>query len=86
SPGRVLPVHEQLGDMLMELGRPEEALEEYETSLEHASQRFNSIYGAARAARAAGKAEVAEAYYQQLLELADPASPRPELAEARSVG
>jgi tetratricopeptide (TPR) repeat protein len=86
SPGRVLPVHEQLGDMLMELGRPEEALEEYETSLRHASQRFNSFYGAARAARAAGKTEVAEAYYRQLLELADPASPRVELAEARSVG
>jgi tetratricopeptide (TPR) repeat protein len=86
SPGRVLPVHEQLGDMLMELGRPEEALKEYEISLQHASRRFNSIYGAARAAQAAGKSEVAETYYRQLLELADPASPRPELTEARSVG
>ncbi len=86
SPGRVLPVHEQLGDMLMELGRPEEALVEYETSLKHASRRFNSLYGAARAARAAGKTEVAEAYYRELLELADPESPRVELAEARLVG
>ncbi len=86
SPGRVLPVHEQLGDMLMELGRPEEALVEYETSLQHASRRFNSLYGAARAARAAGATEVAEAYYRELLELADPESPRVELAEARLVG
>ncbi len=85
SPGRVLPVHEQLGDMLMELGRPKEALKEYEISLQHASRRFNSLYGAARAARAAGKTDVAEAYYHQLLELADPASPRVELAEARAV-
>lgn len=85
SPGRVLPVHEQLGDMLMEIGHPEEALEEYEISLQHASRRLNSLYGAARAARAAGREDVAEAYYRQLLELVDPESPRAALAEARSV-
>jgi uncharacterized protein HemY len=72
--------------MLMELGRPEEALREYEISLQHASRRFNSIYGAARAAQAAGKSEVADTYYRHLLELSDPESPRAELAEARSVG
>ena len=86
SPGRVLPAHEQLGDMLLELGRPEEALQEYETSLRHASRRFNSIYGAARAAAEAGKQQVARDYYVELLELADPASSREELVEARRMG
>jgi tetratricopeptide (TPR) repeat protein len=83
SPGRVLPVHEQLGDLLMELGRPEEALREYEASLEHASGRFWSYYGAATAARAAGKLDVARTFYQRLVELAVPGSPRQELKEAR---
>jgi len=83
SPGRVLPVHEQLGDLLMELGRPEEALRAYEASLEHAAGRFWSYYGAATAARADGKLEVARAYYQRLVELAVPGSPRQELKEAR---
>ncbi len=83
SPGRVLPVHEQLGDMLMELGRPAEAQQEYETSLQHARHRFNSIYGAARAARAAGDEEAARGHYQKLLELASPDSARPEVQEAR---
>jgi tetratricopeptide (TPR) repeat protein len=86
SPGRVLPAHEQLGDMLMKLGRPVEALEQYEISLEHASWRFNSIYGAARAAQASGDMETAAAYYSDLLELVDPGSDRPELEEARSLG
>lgn len=83
SPGRVLPVHEQLGDLLMELGRPEEALRAYEASLEHATGRFWSYYGAATAARAAGKPEVARAYYRRLVELAVRGSSRQELKEAR---
>ena len=52
SPGRVLPAHEQLGDMLAELGRPQEALAEYEASLGQVPRRFNSYVGAARAAQA----------------------------------
>ncbi len=83
SPGRVLPAHEQLGDMLMELGRPNEAVGEYEISLTHATRRFNSFYGAAFAARAAGRADLARDYYERLLELAAPDSPRPEITEAR---
>ena len=85
SPGRVLPVHEQLADMLMELGRPAEAQHEYETSLVHARQRFNTIYGAAQAAQAAGDVDAARDYYQQLLDLTVPDSPRVELKEAAAI-
>ncbi|MEJ2152594.1 MAG: hypothetical protein P8Y29_06540, partial [Gemmatimonadota bacterium] len=85
SPGRVLPVHEQLGDMLMELGHAEEAQREYEISLGHARERFNSIYGAARAAQAADDIETAREYYRQLTELTVPDSPRVELEEATQV-
>jgi tetratricopeptide (TPR) repeat protein len=82
SPGRVLPAHEQLGDMLMELDRPAEALPQYEESLKHAPNRFHSYLGAARAADAAGNVEVAKAYYQKLRDLVVESSPLPARAEA----
>jgi tetratricopeptide (TPR) repeat protein len=83
SPGRVLPVHEQLGDMLMELHRPDEAYGHYMESLKHAARRFNSFYGAARAARQAAMPEAAREAYASLLDLVSPSSVRPEVEEAR---
>jgi tetratricopeptide (TPR) repeat protein len=83
SPGRVLPSHEQLGDMLMELGQAEEAFREYAESLKYADQRFNSIYGMARSAHDWGRGDLATHSYRLLLELAVTDSPRPEVAEAR---
>lgn len=83
SPGRVLPVHEQLGDMLMEVGMPDEAYAEYMESLNHAARRFNSFYGAARAARQAAMPEAAAEAYRNLVELASADSGRREVAEAK---
>src|SRR5581483_8954936 len=40
TPGRILPAREQLGDMLMELKRPAEALKEYERSQQREPDRF----------------------------------------------
>jgi tetratricopeptide (TPR) repeat protein len=82
SPGRVLPAHEQLGDLLMELDRPDEALAEYEESLKHAPLRLNSHLGAARAAVDAGKPEIARAHYQHLRDLVVEGSPAPARQEA----
>jgi len=62
-----VPVHEMLGDMLLEANRPEEALAEYEASLKTDPGRFDSLYGAARAAEAAHKNDKAREYYSQLL-------------------
>jgi tetratricopeptide (TPR) repeat protein len=83
SPGRVLPAHEQLGDMLMELGHAEEAFREYAESLNHAARRFNSIYGMASSAQKWGRGDLAAHSYRQLLELTVPDSPREEVAEAK---
>ena len=83
SPGRVLPAHEQLGDMLAELNRPEEALAAYEASMTPAPRRFNTYLGAARAANDAGQSELAHSYYGKLLALASEEGTRAELAEAR---
>jgi tetratricopeptide (TPR) repeat protein len=61
------PAHEMLGDLLLEANRPEEALAEYEASLKNDPGRFDSLYGAARAAEAAHKNDKARDYYSQLV-------------------
>jgi hypothetical protein len=79
-----LPAREMLADMLMELGRPQEALVEYEKSLHTDLNRFNGLYGAARAAETAHEPKKAATYYAQLLKNCDgPDADRPELAQAR---
>jgi tetratricopeptide (TPR) repeat protein len=83
TPGSVLPPRELLGDMLLEMGRPEEALAAYEASLREAPARFNSLYGAGRAAEAAGRREAAARMYGALLGQCIAGSPRVELAQAR---
>ena len=81
SPGALLPPYEALGDLLLDLDRPAEALEAYQASDEVWPGRFNTLLGAARAAAAAGNAAAAHGYYARLLELAG-SSERPGLTEA----
>ena len=50
TPGRLLPARELLGDMLLELKRPAEALKEYEASQLREPNRYRGLYGAAKAA------------------------------------
>lgn len=84
TPGEVLPARELLGDMLMELGRPIEALTEYETELKRSPNRLNSLYGAGRAAELAGDKKKAEVYYQTLVKLTAQAdTKRPRLLDVR---
>ncbi len=83
TPGAILPARELLADMLLEMGKPAEALAEYRLSLGEAPGRFNGLSGAARAAEAAGERAAAATYYRELLAQCAPESPRPELAQAR---
>lgn len=83
SPGALLPPHEALGDLLMDLGRPAEAHKAYQTSEKIWPKRYNTMLGAARAAAAAGDEENARAHYEKLLEVAG-GSERPGVAEAKS--
>jgi Tfp pilus assembly protein PilF len=86
TPGPILPAREQLGELLLELGQPAKALDEYETSLKRAPRRFGSTYGAARAAKAAANIAKARYYYGQLVELTkDGDASRAEIKEARSI-
>jgi hypothetical protein len=60
-------------------------LREFETSLQTAPERFNGVYGAARAASLAGNSEKAKRYYANLVALTRTSdSDRPEIAEAKT--
>jgi tetratricopeptide (TPR) repeat protein len=80
-----MTAHEALGMLLLELGRPSEALQAYEESLRTAKNRLRSFAGAATAAVRAGNATAARNYYTNLLALADHSDAgRPELAAAKA--
>jgi tetratricopeptide (TPR) repeat protein len=68
TPGEVLPARELLGDMLLELGRFDEAAMAYKQTLERRPGRFNSLFGAGLAAEKAGNDEEAGLYYRKLIE------------------
>lgn len=81
-----IPAREMLADMLLDFGKPKEALAEYAVSLKLSPNRLNGLYNAGRAAEAAGEKEKAAGYYAALLKSTDggAGSARPEFAHAKS--
>jgi hypothetical protein len=86
TPGPIKPARELLGEMLLRLQRPVEALAEFEATLKKEPNRFRAIYGAARAAAAAGRQQQASAHYASLVKMTMKADQpgRKEIAEARA--
>jgi hypothetical protein len=85
TPGPILPARELLGELLLALKHPAQALSEFETSLSASPNRFNGLSGAAQAAQQAGDVEKAHTYYARLVSLGEQAGgSRRELAEARA--
>ena len=81
-----IPAREMLADLLLDAKHPEQALAEYETDLKFNPNRFNGLYGAARAAEMAGKSDRAATYYSQLVKNCEgSSSDRPELGEAKAL-
>jgi cytochrome c-type biogenesis protein CcmH/NrfG len=75
-----------LGDMLLDMKQPREALVAFESTLRTAPNRFNSLSGAARAAKLSGDDQKAKTYYAKLLSMCEHADgDRPELQEARTL-
>jgi uncharacterized protein HemY len=70
--------------MLLEVGKPSEALAAYEASAKREPDRFRGLYGAAEAAQQSGNAGKARQYYARLMEVAGKGSARPELGRART--
>lgn len=84
TPGELLPAKELLGDMLLELNKPSEALEAYEADLKTHPNRFNGLYGAGLSSARLNNLEKAAYYFGQLSNIAhSPNSSRPELEKAR---
>ena len=83
TPGRVVPARELLGDMLLELKRPAEALKEYEASQVREPSRLRGLYGAGQAAAQSGNRDKARHYFSKLIESAGSGDPRPEMEKAR---
>jgi hypothetical protein len=73
TPGPLAPARELLGDMLLSLGRPREALAEYRRTLLKEPGRYRSLDGARRAAIAAGDRAAAARYTSELETLSRPA-------------
>jgi hypothetical protein len=80
TPGPIAPARELLGEMLLELNNPTQALQEFEASQQIEPNRFRGLYNAARAAELGGELDKAHDFYTQLVALGETAdSLRPEL-------
>jgi hypothetical protein len=85
TPGPIKPARELLGEMLLQLKQPGEALTAFETTLTKEPNRFRALYGAAQAAIDAGQKVKGANYYARLLKIC-PKADRPgrrELDQAR---
>jgi len=64
---RLSPMRELLGELLLEAGRPRDALREFEASLRLTPNRFRSLAGAADAAARTGNRRAATSHYRTLI-------------------
>jgi tetratricopeptide (TPR) repeat protein len=84
TPGEIIPADELLADLYLALNMPKEALRAYELNLDGHPNRFNGIYGAAKAAEKLNNKKLAGYYFDQLVKLsAKTNSSRPEISEAK---
>jgi len=75
TPGAILPARELEGDLLLQVGRPADALADYRASLAHAPSRARSLLGAIRAADADDDRDAARQFRHQLRTLMRRAEP-----------
>ena len=80
---RLYPMRELFADLLLETGEAAPALREFEAALKENPNRYRGLYGAARAAEAAGDRQKAADYFAKLVALSKNADgTRPEFARA----
>lgn len=84
TPGELLPAQELLADMFFEVGRYPEAQAQYQAALERSPNRFNSLFGAGRAAELRGDYDKATFYYQKLVEVSATGVDRERVAQAKA--
>jgi hypothetical protein len=69
TPGPLAPARELLGEMLLEMNEPSQALEQFEATLTKEPGRFRALYGAARAAHLSGNHEASQKHFGELLKV-----------------
>jgi hypothetical protein len=85
TPGPLAPARELLGEMLLQMNQPAQALEQFEATLKKEPGRFLALYGAAHSAQLTGKREKSKRYFRELLKVCSHADKpgRSEVAEAQ---
>jgi tetratricopeptide (TPR) repeat protein len=82
---RLYPMRELFAELLLETGQAAPALREFETALNENPNRYRGLYGAARAAEAAGDRQKAEGYFTKFVSVSAKAdTDRPEIAQAKT--
>ena len=86
TPGPLAPARELLGEMLLELKEPAQALEQFEATLQKEPGRFRALYGAAHSAQLSENRKASQKYFRELLKVCGNADKpaRPEILEARA--
>jgi tetratricopeptide (TPR) repeat protein len=84
TPGPLAPARELLGEMLLQMNQPAQALEQFEATLKKEPGRLNALYGAAHAAQLSGSRDTSQMYFRELLKVCGHAdrSGRSEVIEA----
>jgi tetratricopeptide (TPR) repeat protein len=82
-PEPIKPAFDLYGELLLEAGRPREAMAAFEQSLLRTPKRTPSVLGLARAAAAAGDQTTARARYQELVTMPGAAAQSPAVQEAQ---
>ena len=85
TPGPLAPARELLGEMLLEMNEPAQALEQFEATLKKEPGRFRALYGAAHAAQLSGNRDTSQRYFRELLKVCARADKpgRAEILEAK---
>jgi hypothetical protein len=85
TPGPLAPARELLGEMLLQMNQPAQALEQFEATLKKEPGRLRSLYGAAHAAQLSGYRDTSQKYFHELLKVCARADKpgRPEVVEAQ---
>ena len=63
TPGPLAPARELLGEMLLEMNEPAQALEQFEATLKKEPGRFRALYGAAHAAQLSGNRDASQSIF-----------------------
>jgi tetratricopeptide (TPR) repeat protein len=69
TPGPLAPARELLGEMLLEMNEPAQALMQFEATLKKEPGRLRSLYGAAHAAQLSGNRDTSQKYFHEILKV-----------------